>query len=636
MKNLRNKNHPPNQDIVQQYLQSSWDVVLAVYNALPLLIQLGEAVDDGDLDDFLSQTDIDTIAKLNAILTDADLGDFASEAEAIAGVNNTKTMTPLRVAQAVAILAAGIKNEFEGIGPPDANQDSGEGFSAGSVWIDTVANPKETYRCVDPTPGAAVWVLTSLTADELAVVALSGNSDDLLEGVTKLLMTVAERSKLSNIEPNATADQSNAEIEAAYNAQVPAVNQATAEAGTSTTIHRWTPERVKQAIQALASGGIAWSNANSNTAVAADTGTVFYGLSASVTATLPASPVVGDSLIIINNDGTPGFPWNVIIAAGGSNEIHIKNVTVISSYSLIAGEQAVLVCYDAGATKKWHLARTTSNVTGLSGTYTDVDADALPGKMYFVDSLIGAITLTFPANPPLDTYIHVSDVGYNAGTNNITINRNGKTINGVASNFIIDVDGGHADFVFDSIADTWRIAPVIPSYPAPMEAIVLDSEFEIQDEADTTRKIAFSAGGISSGQTRLITMPDRNVDLGKVQIQTFVFAASDELTSITTGVAKLTFRMPYNFTLTEVPRASVNTAPVGSTVIIDINEAGVSILSTKLSIDVSEKTSMTAAVPAVLSDTFLAEDAEITIDFDQVGSTTPGKGVKVMLIGYKS
>lgn len=112
------------------------------------------------------------------------------------------------------------------------------------------------------------------------------------------------------------------------------------------------------------------------------------------------------------------------------------------------------------------------------------------------------------------------------------------------------------------------------------------------------------------------------------------FAASDESTALTTGTAKLTFRMPYAMTLTSV-RASVNTAATGSTLIVDINEDGSTLLSTKLSIDVSEKTSLTATSAAVISDTALANDAEITIDIDQIGSTIAGKGLKIWLIGTR-
>ena len=116
--------------------------------------------------------------------------------------------------------------------------------------------------------------------------------------------------------------------------------------------------------------------------------------------------------------------------------------------------------------------------------------------------------------------------------------------------------------------------------------------------------------------------------------ESIIVACSDETTAITTGNGKVTFRMPYAFTLEGV-RASVGTAPTGSTIIIDINEAGATILSTKLSIDASEKTSTTAASAAVISDTALADDAEMTIDFDQVGSTITGAGLKVALLGYR-
>jgi hypothetical protein len=111
-----------------------------------------------------------------------------------------------------------------------------------------------------------------------------------------------------------------------------------------------------------------------------------------------------------------------------------------------------------------------------------------------------------------------------------------------------------------------------------------------------------------------------------------VVAASDETTALATGTAKITFRMPRAVTLTAV-RASLTTAQAsGSIFTVDINEGGSSILSTKLTIDNTEKTSTTAVTPVVISDTALADDAEITIDIDQIGNGT-AKGLKVMLIG---
>jgi hypothetical protein len=112
-------------------------------------------------------------------------------------------------------------------------------------------------------------------------------------------------------------------------------------------------------------------------------------------------------------------------------------------------------------------------------------------------------------------------------------------------------------------------------------------------------------------------------------------ACSDETTDLETGTAVVTFRMPFAMTLTAV-RAGVTTAPVDADIEVDINEGGSTILSTILSIDDGEKTSTTAATAAVISDSALADDAEITIDIDQVGSTTAGAGLKVWLIGTRA
>jgi hypothetical protein len=116
--------------------------------------------------------------------------------------------------------------------------------------------------------------------------------------------------------------------------------------------------------------------------------------------------------------------------------------------------------------------------------------------------------------------------------------------------------------------------------------------------------------------------------------ESFVIAASDESTALTTGTAKVTFRMPYAFTLTAV-RGSLTVAQTsGSIFTVDINEAGTSVLSTKLTIDNTEKTSTTAATAPVISDSSLADDAEISVDIDQIGDGT-AKGLKVVLIGHR-
>lgn len=85
------------------------------------------------------------------------------------------------------------------------------------------------------------------------------------------------------------------------------------------------------------------------------------------------------------------------------------------------------------------------------------------------------------------------------------------------------------------------------------------------------------------------------------------------------------FRLPHSMEILEVGMYC-DTAPGGAGTQVDINEGGVSILSTKITLDGSEKSSKTAATPPVISDGSIAEDAIITFDIDAIGSAAAGSG----------
>lgn len=126
-----------------------------------------------------------------------------------------------------------------------------------------------------------------------------------------------------------------------------------------------------------------------------------------------------------------------------------------------------------------------------------------------------------------------------------------------------------------------------------------------------------------------------NEKINASNILDLCLACSDEVTDLIAGPNKLTIMIPYAITITSV-FASLSVAPSGSSFVIDMNQAGVSFLSTKLSIDASEKSSNTAAIPYVLTNAIIPAYTEITIDIDQIGSVTPGKGLKVFIIANKN
>jgi hypothetical protein len=94
------------------------------------------------------------------------------------------------------------------------------------------------------------------------------------------------------------------------------------------------------------------------------------------------------------------------------------------------------------------------------------------------------------------------------------------------------------------------------------------------------------------------------------------------------------FRAPRAFTLTEV-RASLLTADSAATITVDIKKNGVTMLTTLITIDATEKTSETAATPAVIDATAgvadIADGDEITADITVAG--TEAAGLIVTLVG---
>jgi len=178
------------------------------------------------------------------------------------------------------------------------------------------------------------------------------------------------------------------------------------------------------------------------------------------------------------------------------------------------------------------------------------------------------------------------------------------------SNFLQTGDVLAGDDITDASIDATEMAS---------DSINLD---ELDDGADSpvAGEALFVATGATDVEYKFIT-------------ESFCMAISDETAAITTGTAKLTMRMPYAFTLTEV-RGSLNTVSSSGAPIFDIHESGTTIMTTdKILIDVSEKTSETAATAPTITDTALADDAEITFDIDTAG--TGAKGAKICMIGHQ-
>jgi hypothetical protein len=169
----------------------------------------------------------------------------------------------------------------------------------------------------------------------------------------------------------------------------------------------------------------------------------------------------------------------------------------------------------------------------------------------------------------------------------------------------------------------------------------IEAGADVTDSVNVASSGAFMASGVSAfgvtlvddadAATALTTLGALDKTLIPSEIMT---AASDETTAIVTATGVMQFRMPYAMTGTSV-RVSLGSACATGTFTVDVNVGGVTVLSTKVTVDATEKTSTTAAVPAVLSVTAWADDAIVTIDVDNQGDGT-ATGLKVTMIGTRS
>lgn len=113
--------------------------------------------------------------------------------------------------------------------------------------------------------------------------------------------------KVQGVEEFATADQTAEEIQTAYDSVVDIVSQADAEAGVSTDAYRWTPERVKQAIDAL--GGVGGGSSQRTIGVTFDGG--------------GATPDVGSVGFVVSQFAGTIDRWDIVADASGSAVVDV-------------------------------------------------------------------------------------------------------------------------------------------------------------------------------------------------------------------------------------------------------------------------------------------------------------------------
>jgi hypothetical protein len=171
-------------------------------------------------------------------------------------------------------------------------------------------------------------------------------------------------------------------------------------------------------------------------------------------------------------------------------------------------------------------------------------------------------------------------------------------------------------------------------YPSAGASVVMTTKGDVvRFDSERERYGIGSSGQVLAVQSNLPTWIDADSITHNVAVQ---FACGDETTAIGATGQVLSFRMPFAMTLNAGilgVKGSLVTAGTGALLTVDINEAGATILSTKLTFDASETTTVSAATPVVVSDVNLSADAIITVDIDQLDGGGVAAGLKITLMG---
>ena len=149
----------------------------------------------------------------------------------------------------------------------------------------------------------------------------------------------------------------------------------------------------------------------------------------------------------------------------GNIQVFLNGLLLNDSDDYVASN-SIQVVLNSGATINDELKisafNTISTIDRDNLNYTPWSApsgtiSAVAGNKYFVETSSGARAVTLPSAASIGDEIRIIDADGNAGTNNITVGRNGHKIQGAASDLVININRTALGLVYYNVAQGWLL-----------------------------------------------------------------------------------------------------------------------------------------------------------------------------------
>ena len=175
--------------------------------------------------------------------------------------------------------------------------------------------------------------------------------------------------------------------------------------------------------------------------------------SAAGTPTLTLPTTTGTFALLQNNLGSFAATTSAQLAGVISDETG-SGALVFAVGPALTGTPTAPTAADS--TNTTQIATTAFVQSAVAGTYTTKTSNytAVSGDRILTNTTAGSFTITLPASPSAGNTVIVYDIA-NWETNNLTVARNGSTIEGSADDFLLDLGQIKVDFVYSGT--TWQV-----------------------------------------------------------------------------------------------------------------------------------------------------------------------------------